>query len=346
MEYQSLYRKYRPQNFDEVLGQEHIVDVLKEAVKAGDITHSYLFFGSRGTGKTSVARILAREIGCEPEDLYEIDAASNRGIDDARELREGVKTLPFKSPYKVYIIDEVHMLTKEAFNALLKTLEEPPKHAVFMLATTEVGKIPDTIVSRCQTFTFKKPTQALLKKSTLAIVKKEGYELDSGAADLIATLGDGSFRDTQGILQLVLSAAKSKKINREFVEKITSAPPAVLVNELVLALAEKDLEKALGAVRRAVETNIDFVLFLKLMLEKVRLVLLMRFDPEMRKKIKEECSEDDVKFLEGLSGSAGAAINSTVLLELLDAYTKTSYAYIKQLPLELALIKLLSKDKE
>ncbi|MAG12945.1 DNA polymerase III, subunit gamma and tau [bacterium] len=341
----AFYRKYRPQGFDEILGQEHIVDVLKEAAKGGNITHAYLFFGSRGTGKTSVARILAREIGCEPEDLYEIDAASNRGIDDARELREGVKSLPFKSSRKVYIIDEVHMLTKEAFNALLKTLEEPPQHVIFILATTEVGKIPDTIVSRCQTFTFKKPTQTLLKQSVLHIAKEEGYELGPSAADLIAVLGDGSFRDTQGVLQLVLSAAKSKKIDREFVEKITSAPPAILVNDLVSAVAEKDLEKALGTVRKAVETNVDFTLFLKLVLEKVRLVLLMRFDSETKKSIKEEFSEDDVEFLEELSGKKGENVNSALLSELLTAYTKTSFAYIKQLPLELALIKILEKEK-
>src|SRR3989338_8599351 len=125
----TLYRKYRPKTFDEMIGQDHITEVLRKSAQSGDITHSYLFHGSRGTGKTSLARIFAREIGCMPEDLYEIDAASNRGIDDVRELREGVKTLPFHSPYKVYILDEVHMFSKDAFSALLKTLEEPPKHA-------------------------------------------------------------------------------------------------------------------------------------------------------------------------------------------------------------------------
>ncbi|MBI2109448.1 MAG: DNA polymerase III subunit gamma/tau [Parcubacteria group bacterium] len=341
MSFIALYRKYRPQSFAEVLGQDHIIEVLKESVKSGDITHSYLFFGSRGTGKTSVARILAREIGCEPEDLYEIDAASNRGIDDVRELREGVKTLPFKSPYKVYIIDEVHMLTKEAFNALLKTLEEPPKHAVFVLATTEVGKVPETVISRCQTFTFKKPTHALLKKSATEIARKEGYSLEPSAADLVAVLGDGSFRDTQGILHLVLSAVKGKTIGREFVEKITNAPPAVLVNEFVKSLAHKNLEDALGAVRKATETNVDFMLFLKLILEKMRLVLLTRFDLETKKKIKEDFSEDDILFFETLAGKEGLAINSEMLGKLLDAYSDTNRAYIKQLPLELALIELL-----
>ena len=131
-----LYRKYRPERFEDVLGQDHIVEVLRESIKNSSIAHAYLFSGGRGTGKTTLARIVAKEVGCTENDLYEIDAASNRGIDDIRELRDAVSTLPFESPYKVYIIDEVHMLTKEAFNALLKTLEEPPAHALFILATT------------------------------------------------------------------------------------------------------------------------------------------------------------------------------------------------------------------
>lgn len=141
----ALYRKYRPQKFKDVVGQDHVVKVLQGAIDLGNISHAYLFSGSRGTGKTSIARIFAKEIGTTPNDLYEIDAASNRGIDDIREIRDGVSTLPFESKYKVYIIDEVHMLTKEAFNALLKTLEEPPAHAVFILATTELDKLPEWV---------------------------------------------------------------------------------------------------------------------------------------------------------------------------------------------------------
>ena len=147
-EHTVLYRKYRPSNFKEVLGQDHIVKTLGGAINLGNISHAYLFAGTRGTGKTSIARIFANEIKTTENDLYEIDAASNRGIDDIRELRDSVNVLPFESPYKVYIIDEVHMLTKEAFNALLKTLEEPPKHVIFILATTEIEKLPDTIFSR------------------------------------------------------------------------------------------------------------------------------------------------------------------------------------------------------
>src|SRR3989338_4556860 len=178
-----LYRTYRPSSWNEVIGQDHIVNSLKDAISNERIAHAYLFSGSRGTGKTSVARILAKAVKSADDDIYEIDAASNRGIDDIRELREHVSVLPFSSPYKVYIIDEVHMLSKDAWNALLKTLEEPPKHVIFILATTELDKVPETIVSRCQTFSFRKPGRGILRKEIARVGKKEGYDLDSGASD-------------------------------------------------------------------------------------------------------------------------------------------------------------------
>jgi DNA polymerase-3 subunit gamma/tau len=159
-----LYRKYRPNDWGDVIGQDHIVNVLENSIKLKKISHAYLFSGSRGTGKTSIARIFANALGISPNDIYEIDAASNRGIDDIREIRDGVNVLPLESTHKVYIIDEVHMLTKEAFNAILKTLEEPPAHAIFILATTETEKIPETVVSRCQVFSFKKPNREIQKK--------------------------------------------------------------------------------------------------------------------------------------------------------------------------------------
>ncbi|MEI6553855.1 MAG: AAA family ATPase, partial [bacterium] len=190
----SLYRTYRPANWAEVIGQEHIISVLEDSIKSGKVAHAYLFCGGRGTGKTSVARIFARELGTSDKDLYEIDAASNTSVDDIRNLNESVHTMPFDSTYKVYILDEVHMLSKSAFNAFLKTLEEPPKHVIFILATTEMQKLPETVISRCQTFQFKKPNVEVLKKISIDIAKKEGIKIDDEVGALIALLGDGSFR--------------------------------------------------------------------------------------------------------------------------------------------------------
>lgn len=340
----ALYRKYRPKGFDEVLGQDHIVKVLENSIKTGNIAHAYLFSGTRGTGKTSIARIFARAIGCSERDLYEIDAASNRGIDDIRELREGVRTLPFESPYKVYIVDEVHMLTKEAFNALLKTLEEPPKHVVFILATTEMNKLPETVVSRCQTFTFKKPTQKILKEIITTIAKKEGFTLEQASADLIAVLGDGSFRDAQGILQKVLSSSSDKKVSVEEVLTVTGAPKAGLVNSFIVALAEKDTAKGIRVVREAQNENTDMGVFLRLILHKLRVILLLRFAKDMEEDIKHEFTPEDFEFLKTMSGKDGAGITSRTLQALLEAHSMMRHAVIPELPLELAVMKM-AEDK-
>src|SRR3989344_2072423 len=278
----ALYRKYRPKSFKEVLGQDHIVKVLESSVETNKVSHAYLFVGSRGTGKTSVARIFATDIGVSANDLYEIDAGSNRGIEDIKELREGVRVLRFDSKYKVYIIDEVHMLSKDAWGALLKTLEEPPKHVIFILATTELHKVPETIISRCQVFTFKKASDAALRKLLVDVAKKEGFELDGGSAELMAVLGDGSFRDALGTLQKVLNFSKGKKIKREDVEKITGAPKSALVNDYISAIAEKNIEKGIEAARKAAEENIDMKLFTKLIVEKLRVAIILRYAPKLK----------------------------------------------------------------
>jgi DNA polymerase-3 subunit gamma/tau len=338
----ALYRKYRPLKFKEVLGQDHIVKVLESSIENGNIAHAYIFAGSRGTGKTSVARIFAKEIGTTPNDISEIDAASNTGVDDIRALNESVSTLPFESKYKVYILDEAHMLSKSAWNALLKTIEEPPKHVIFILATTEANKIPETIISRCQTFSFKKPTQKVLKDVVVAIAKKEGFSLEASSADLVALLGDGSFRDAQSILQKVMSASKDKKISPEEVELVTGAPKSEVVNDFIRAIDENNLELGLGAISKATEANIDILLYFKLVLHKMRSILLLRNLKSSEEKLQDEMTDTDFKFLKGLADKKPSKINSDTLLTLLSYYDMVAKAYIPELPLELVLTKLIA----
>lgn len=331
----ALYRKYRPQGWKDVIGQDHIVKALESAAKLGNVAHAYLFCGSRGTGKTSIARIFAREIGTSENDLYEMDAASNRGIDEIRDIRAAVAVLPFESPYKVYIMDEVHMLTKDAWNAFLKTLEEPPKHVVFVMATTEMDKVPDTVVSRCQVFTFKRPTQAVLKETVSKVAKKEGYALEPASAELVAFLGDGSFRDSLGILQKVIGASADKKISREEVETITGAPRAAIVNNMLAALDARDPALGLRAIRTASAQNIDMKTLVTLLLGKVRAVLLLRYAADLKKSLEEEFSLEDFELLSTLAGKQGSGITSKTVIELLNAQDLMRSSPIPELPLEL-----------
>lgn len=338
-----LYRKYRPSSFDEVRGQDHVVKVLEGALKLGNVAHSYLLFGSRGTGKTTIARIIASELGTAPEDTFEIDAASNRGIDDIRELRETVATLPFRSKYKVYIIDEVHMLTKEAWNALLKTLEEPPEHVIFVMATTEIEKVPETIVSRCQVFTFKKPSTTTLKELVLDVAKKEKYKLDPAGAELIALLGDGSFRDTHGMLQKVMSFSKDKTVSLEEIELVAGAPRSAIVRSFLSAIAAGDGNTALEAVRKAAGETIDMNIFLKLVLATLRTLLLARYAPEMKKNIMADLSSDDAAFVDEMLATKSKMLTSRTLEILLEASNHIKYAAVPELALELAVMKILDQ---
>lgn len=342
----ALYRKYRPQSFDEVLGQDHIVTILKNAVNLGRVSHAYLFAGPRGTGKTSVARILAKEIGCADVDLIEIDAASSRGIDEIRALREAVNFTPLSGKVKVYIIDEVHMLTKEAFNALLKTLEEPPSHVVFILATTELEKVPETIVSRCQNFSFHKIQENILKDTAVSTAKKEGLIIDDEAARLIALSAEGSFRDALGLLDQISSLGdknKDKKITGQEARKFLSVPSQEMVENFILSLIKKDAEKGMGVIEKTVEQNMDMRIFLKLILRNVRSMLLLRLAPNTKNKLKEMMGERELAFLEKNKDLPEVGELEIILRILLDAYETRQNSYLPQLPLELAFVKIISR---
>ncbi|MBC7746673.1 DNA polymerase III subunit gamma/tau [Pedobacter sp.] len=250
----ALYRQYRSKRFDEVVGQEHITDLLSEAIERKAISHAYLFTGPRGVGKTSVARILAHEINELPYsdtthlDIIEIDAASNRRIDDIRDLREKVHIAPTSAKYKVYIIDEVHMLTGESFNALLKTLEEPPDHVIFILATTELHKVPATIVSRTQRFQFRPVVKEKAVKHLRSIADKEKIAVDDAALELIAEHGEGSLRDSISLLDQ-LSSMKSKSISADTVESLLGLAPYQQVVTILEAIAKQDETEAIATLK-------------------------------------------------------------------------------------------------
>ncbi len=337
----ALYTKYRPKDFDEVLGQKHITDILGESIKNEKLGHAYLFIGSRGTGKTSVARILAKKIGTTENDLYEIDAASNTSVENIRDLNESINTSPFNSKYKVYILDEVHMLSKSAFNALLKTLEEPPTHVIFILATTEPHKIPETVVSRCETYTFKTPNREILKKMIRQTAEAEGIGLNNGAIDLIAILGDGSFRDTHTILQKLLrteAVTRDSEISVDEVERVTGAPKTSLINNILEAIVKNDYESGLRTISEARENNVDAKVLMHLLLEKYRAALLMKIAPKEKTLYSNSVSEDDIKFLDRLVSENSDKIDSKKLLGLLNVASDMSKSSLAFLPLEIFLV--------
>ena len=341
----ALYRKYRPENWGEIIGQDHIVKAIDGALKAGKVSHAYLLCGPRGTGKTSIARIIASELGSSVNDIYELDAASNRGIDDIRSIRESVGTMPFDSKYKIYILDEVHMFTKDAWNALLKTIEEPPAHVIFILATTELEKVPETIVSRCQSFIFKKPTDSILTSVVTNVAKKEGYTLEEGGAGLIALLADGAFRDALGTLQKVISFSNGKKISLKDIEEVTGSPNTILVDEFLDAIANKEIEKGFLSIKKASDQNIDMSVYLKMILSKLRYALMLRYAPKMKSDIEGEISEHDMEYITNLIASKPEYISSATLSILLEAYQSLKNAIISELPLEMALVEILNERK-
>jgi DNA polymerase-3 subunit gamma/tau len=296
MSYQIYARKYRPKNFEEVVGQQSIIRTLQNAIQNGRIAQAYLFAGMRGIGKTTVARILAKAINCEngptptpcnkcsfcteitddhSVDVLEIDGASNRGIDDVRSLREGVKYKPIHSRYKIIIIDEVHMLTPPAFNALLKTLEEPPPNTVFIFATTEFHKVPETIVSRCQYFEFKKISQKDIINHLLGITKKENLTISTYGLTLIAEAADGSLRDAQSLLDKTV-AFSGENISDEDLKEILGVIGKEVFTDFTKAIVEENPPEIFKLIDEIITKGYDLRIFFKEFIQHFRSLLIVK----------------------------------------------------------------------
>ncbi|MBU1110892.1 DNA polymerase III subunit gamma/tau [Patescibacteria group bacterium] len=341
-----FYNKYRPQKFKEIVGQEHITRTFKNALKTDNMAHAYLFAGPRGTGKTSVARILARAVNCELGkdvepcgkcdacvavrkgnflDLIEIDAASNRGIDDVRALREKINFQPVQGKYKIYVLDEVHMLTKEAFNALLKTLEEPPTHVIFVLCTTEPHRLPATIISRCQRFDFQLANEKLLVNHLEMIVKQEKLKADEAALEVIVERARGSYRDALSLLEQAVNFT-SGKITRAEVIKVLGLSLESEADKFLKLLLEGETQQVMEMIKGLVEEGRDLRYFAGLLLSRVRNRLCDLL----------------------LSGGNEAEIAQTV--KLLDYLQETEkeirFATLPQIPLEILVLKFVAASRK
>lgn len=361
-----LYRKYRPQNFSEVIGQDHIVQTLTNSIKGKNISHAYLFCGPRGSGKTTVARIFAKAINCQNPsssepcnkcsscveivagksmDLIEIDAASHRGIDDVRELREGIKFAPVKSKYKVFIIDESHQLTKDAANALLKTLEEPPSHAVFLLATTEAHKMIPTIISRCQRFDFRRLQVPELIKKLEIISKKENIKFDESALSLIALNSRGSFRDAESLLDECISFSGSGGlIKTADIKELLGIVEVGQIAEFVEYLVLKNTKDAILSINSMLDNGVDLQEFTKTLVFYLRQSLLLKINPNFLNLQNSGLSSQELDKMKSQINNLSQKDIQNMLELFIDAENKIKYSAVSQLPLELAVVNITHQE--
>ncbi|MCL4400156.1 DNA polymerase III subunit gamma/tau [Patescibacteria group bacterium] len=371
MPHLAIYRKYRPATFEDLLGQETIVKILKEEAKEDRLSHAYIFSGPRGTGKTTSARLIAKIADCEKRekdaefrkkgepcnscrsclsidegknlDVMEIDGASNRGVDEIRNLKESIRTAPSNSRFKIYIIDEAHMLTKDAWNALLKTLEEPPAYAIIILATTEMEKVPATISSRAQKFYFKLVPRDKIIDKLKKISKTEGIKISDEALDLIADYAEGSFRDSESLLDQMVSLG-DKKIEVEEIEKAVGKISFDKIDVFVEALMKGDASSALKFVAEISDNGFNLSQFLRDVIQHLRRILVLRTNPKMEEIFKKEMMAEHLEKLIAQSKNFKQA-HVTLIKILINAYGEMRYSQFPRIPLEVAIVEGLEKVK-